>query len=72
MGVNLILYDHLHSKVTFHVDPFSHYSLAELDKHSSNSDDEDDDTTVTSKVNQCSKANCDDKTNQVFQANPDS
>ena len=71
MGAHLIFYDHLHGKVTFHVDHFSNYNLAELDKHSSDSDNEDKNTNVTSKVDQGSMANGDDKTNQVFQAYPD-
>ena len=63
--------DHLHGKVTVYVDHFSKYNLAELDKYSMDSDNEDKDTNVTSKVNQGSKANGDDKTNKVFPANPD-
>ena len=71
MGAHLILHDHLHGKVTFHVDHFSKYNLEELDKYSMGSDNEEKDTNVTSKVDQVSKANCYDETNKVVQANPD-
>ncbi len=70
MSAHLILYDHRHGKVTSYFDYFSNFNSAELDKHSSDSDYEDKNTNVTSKIDQGSKAR-DDKTNQVFQANPD-
>ena len=71
MRTCLILYDHQHGKVTYNVDHFSNSKSSETDKHSSDSDNEDKNKNVTSKVDQGSMANGDDKTNKVFQANPD-
>ena len=71
MGARLISYNHQHGKVTFHVDHFSNYNLADLDKKSSDSDNEDKSKNVTSKVDQGSIANGDEKTNKCFQTNPD-
>ena len=71
MDAHLILYDHLHGKLTFHIDNFSKYYLAELDKHCMDSDNEDKNTNVTSKVDPDSMANGDDKTKKVFQKNSD-